>query len=47
MRSGLAVMGAATGFACSAAMDQLEQIERDAQPFIDVPNAAVTVLELR
>jgi uncharacterized repeat protein (TIGR04042 family) len=35
------------GFACSAAMDQLEQIERDAQPFIDAPDAAVTVLELR
>lgn len=34
------------GFACSAAMDQLAQIERDALRFTGIPDAAVTVLEL-
>jgi uncharacterized repeat protein (TIGR04042 family) len=34
------------GFACSAAMDQLAQIERDAERFVGEPNAAVTVIEL-
>lgn len=33
------------GFACSAAMDQLAQIERDAARFSDQPNAAVKVIE--
>jgi uncharacterized repeat protein (TIGR04042 family) len=34
------------GFACSSAMDQLAQIEREALRFSDVPGAAVTVLAL-
>lgn len=34
------------GFACSAAMDQLAQIERDAVRFDGIPDAVVTVLEL-
>jgi uncharacterized repeat protein (TIGR04042 family) len=35
------------GFACSAAMDQLAQIERDAERFVGEPDGAVTVIELR
>jgi uncharacterized repeat protein (TIGR04042 family) len=34
------------GFACSAAMDQLAQIERDADRFRDLPDATVKVIEL-
>jgi uncharacterized repeat protein (TIGR04042 family) len=34
------------GFACSAAMDQLAQIEREALRFADIPGAAVIVLAL-
>jgi glycosyltransferase-like protein/uncharacterized repeat protein (TIGR04042 family) len=34
------------GFACSAAMDQLEKIEVDAQRFADEPNAMVKVIAL-
>ena len=34
------------GFACSAAMDQLAQIEHDAQRFVDHPDATVMVIEL-
>ena len=34
------------GFACSAAMDQLAQIEHDAQRFRDHADAAVKVIEL-
>jgi uncharacterized repeat protein (TIGR04042 family) len=34
------------GFACSAAMDQLAQIERDAEQFRDQPDAAIKVIEL-
>jgi uncharacterized repeat protein (TIGR04042 family) len=34
------------GFACSAAMDQLAQIERAALGFSDIPGAAVIVLAL-
>lgn len=33
------------GFACSAAMDQLAQIERDAARFRDQPDATVKVIE--
>jgi uncharacterized repeat protein (TIGR04042 family) len=33
------------GFACSAAMDQLAQIERDAERFRDRPDATVKVIE--
>jgi uncharacterized repeat protein (TIGR04042 family) len=33
------------GFACSAAMDQLEQIEREAERFGDQPGASVKVIE--
>lgn len=33
------------GFACSAAMDQLAQIERDAARFRDCPEATVKVIE--
>ncbi|MFM0277827.1 MSMEG_0570 family nitrogen starvation response protein [Paraburkholderia sediminicola] len=33
------------GFACSAAMDQLAQIERAAERFRDRPEAAVRVIE--
>jgi uncharacterized repeat protein (TIGR04042 family) len=33
------------GFACSAAMDQLAQIERDAERFRDQPEASVQVIE--
>ncbi|SDQ69031.1 MSMEG_0570 family protein [Paraburkholderia fungorum] len=33
------------GFACSAAMDQLAQIERDAERFRDQPDATVKVIE--
>ncbi|TDN69410.1 MSMEG_0570 family nitrogen starvation response protein [Paraburkholderia sp. BL10I2N1] len=33
------------GYACSAAMDQLEQIERDAARFDDRPDATVKVIE--
>jgi uncharacterized repeat protein (TIGR04042 family) len=33
------------GFACSAAMDQLAQIERDAERFRDQPGATVKVIE--
>jgi uncharacterized repeat protein (TIGR04042 family) len=33
------------GFACSAAMDQLAQIERAAERFRDQPEAAVRVIE--
>jgi uncharacterized repeat protein (TIGR04042 family) len=33
------------GFACSAAMDQLAQIERDAERFRDQPEATVKVIE--
>jgi uncharacterized repeat protein (TIGR04042 family) len=33
------------GFACSAALDQLAQIERDARRFADQPGATVRVLE--
>lgn len=35
------------GFACSAAMDQLAQIEQTAAGFAGVADAAVTVIELR
>ncbi|MGH8779711.1 MSMEG_0570 family nitrogen starvation response protein [Paraburkholderia sp.] len=35
------------GFACSAALDQLAQIEHAAQRFAAQPDAAVTVLALR
>jgi uncharacterized repeat protein (TIGR04042 family) len=34
------------GYACSAAMDQLAQIERDAQRFADMPDSVVTVLDV-
>jgi uncharacterized repeat protein (TIGR04042 family) len=34
------------GFACSAAMDQLAQIEREAERFRDQPDAAIKVIEL-
>jgi uncharacterized repeat protein (TIGR04042 family) len=34
------------GFACSAAMDQLEKIEVDAQRFVGEPNAMVKVIAL-
>jgi uncharacterized repeat protein (TIGR04042 family) len=34
------------GFACSAAMDQLAQIERDAQRFREQAGASVKVIEL-
>lgn len=34
------------GYACSAAMDELARIERDALRFAKVPDAAVTVLAL-
>jgi uncharacterized repeat protein (TIGR04042 family) len=34
------------GYACSAAMDQLAQIERDADRFIGESDAAVKVIEL-
>jgi uncharacterized repeat protein (TIGR04042 family) len=34
------------GYACSAAMDQLAQIEHDALRFVGVPDAVVTVLGL-
>jgi uncharacterized repeat protein (TIGR04042 family) len=34
------------GYACSAAMDQLAQIERDAQRFADTPDSVVTVLDV-
>jgi uncharacterized repeat protein (TIGR04042 family) len=33
------------GFACSAALDQLAQIERDAGRFADQPGATVKVIE--
>ena len=33
------------GFACSAALDQLAQIERDAARFRDHPDASVKVIE--
>lgn len=33
------------GFACSAAMDQLAQIEREAERFRDQPDATVKVIE--
>jgi uncharacterized repeat protein (TIGR04042 family) len=33
------------GFACSAAMDQLAQIEHDAERFRDQPDATVKVIE--
>ena len=35
------------GFACSAAMDQLAQIERDAARFRERPDATVKVIEFR
>ncbi|MDE1179013.1 MSMEG_0570 family nitrogen starvation response protein [Paraburkholderia sp.] len=34
------------GFACSAAMDQLAQIELDAKRYSEQPDAMVTVIEL-
>jgi uncharacterized repeat protein (TIGR04042 family) len=34
------------GFACSAAMDQLAQIEQEADRFRDHPDATVKVIEL-
>jgi uncharacterized repeat protein (TIGR04042 family) len=35
------------GFACSAALDQLAQIEQQAAYFVGTPGASVTVVELR
>jgi hypothetical protein len=36
----------AYGFACSAAMDQLAQIERDAERFREQTGATVKIIEL-